>query len=147
MGEKEVIAEIEREIQKSIEDGEAVPRAWLVKRLIDRHSDIRGNDAEFAKACVRIALNAEVQRAVRAFDKKNDSDPAQGWLPGYEHIQPGYTITRDGQSIVVPTPEMTVAELRGKADELRAMAKGLQAHARELDRYAAEREEREETDE
>jgi hypothetical protein len=60
--------------------------------------------------------------------------------PGFPRIQDGYTVVREGKSVLVPTEQLTPDELRAKAKETRAMGEGHLAHADELDRLADERE-------
>lgn len=53
-------------------------------------------------------------------------------LPGFEHMQRGYQVERNGIRLLVPTDLLTDEEIEARAAEYDAMAAGCRAHAREL---------------
>lgn len=142
MKQADLIAEIEGLIISECEEQKrAVAKAWICQAILERHTRIEGADADFALLCVKEHVEDSVEQVVRRYRPKRDPrTDRQMTFPGYEFIQKVYTIDRDGESMVVPTEQMSPSELRSKAKEHRQMGAGHYAHADELDRLADERE-------
>lgn len=134
--------DLRREIHRIIDDhltaGRKIVWAWLVKDVLDRHPLPLIRDHDFNLTCRHIAVG-ECAREVLRDLKLAASDPAKvsgtGTLPGYEHLNRGYPLDRDGEIVIVPIDQMTRSERLERAQQYRAMARGCIAHARELERY------------
>lgn len=144
------LADLREEVQYVI-DAECfkaqrpVEKGWVTQFVMDAHPGIEGPDADFALLCVRECVSENVERAMRqsAATRKSREDNDRQFdfhAEGFERIQDGYIVERDGKRVLIPTALMTASELRAKAKEHRTMGDGNHAHADELDRLAAERE-------
>jgi len=127
------IKDIDRLIRElcaeKLQQGERVKQAWLAQELVQRHT--KPSDSDFS-LCAAYWTSKERVAAHFREEKNRETDDSQTKLPGFEKLQTRYLIRGE----LVPTEQLTVAEVRTKAKELRAMARGLLAHADELDRYA-----------
>ena len=130
--------EIHRIIDNHLTAGRKIVWAWLVKDVLDRHPLPLIRDHDFNLTCRHIAVG-ECAREVLRDLKLAANDPAKvastGTLPGYEHLNRGYPLERDGEIVIVPIDQMTRAERLDRAKQYRSMARGCIAHARELERY------------
>src|SRR5690242_16494126 len=139
MEAKDVVALVKETFASARDEGRVVLKSWLVQEVLSKRAPSAGDDAEFYEIAAHMTISDLVGREIRAH-KANENDPNQVTLPGYEFIQLGYSIERDGRPCYVPIVEMTTVEIRSKASELLALARGANAHAMELLRFADERE-------
>lgn len=117
-------------------NGAVVEKEWLTNAVMSDHSDVTGDDADFAVCLARSAVADRVDRYFRSVKISTDiPDPAQDPLPGFKRVQKKYVFERDGKQVIVPVDDMTDEEIDAKADEHRAMGRGHFAHADELLRY------------
>jgi hypothetical protein len=68
----------------------------------------------------------------------NDADEKKKMelvLPGFEHVQRRYIVTRNGEDVAVQTTDMTKAERVARVQLLRRRGKTCLAHADELERF------------
>jgi hypothetical protein len=137
--------EIRKEVRAVIEEALAAERpaklGWIVHEVLLHHQDLRGADAGFYLRLAHDRLPATVRDILRDFgvQAKGVSVPEQLIMPGFHRLQRGYTVDRDGEQVLVPTPQLTDAEIDEKAAEHDAMADGNREHARELRQYKAAR--------
>lgn len=129
------------EIDSALTARKVVGSSWVVHEVVQRRAVPSGADADFWMACAYVAVRTIVDKQIRDRAKgEKEESPAQISFPGYNRLQTEYTITRNGESCIVPTEQLTVKELRSKASEHRAMSEGHLAHADELEEYAETRE-------
>jgi hypothetical protein len=141
MKQQELMREVETVITERLADGKPTPMTWLVTEVLNRHQDIAGADVPFFQLCGYEHVRDTVREVFRLRKGNEAESEAQADLfPGYTHVQRSYTISRDGEQMVVRLEQMTADEIRSKASELRGFAMGAMAHARELDEYLKERE-------
>ena len=137
------LGDLNREIASKIDAYGAesgIEKQELISEVMSEHSEIEGDDSEFALVCSQEAVRVHVEKAFnRIKQKETADDDAQGKLPGFEHIQQRYIVEdADGKRIAINVNAMTSDQLSGKCKQLSGMGLGLLAHARELQRYAEE---------
>ena len=137
MKDREFNALVRLAYEQAVEDGAGgiVNRSWLTQQIMSQHSPPQGPDADFYLCGTHRAVRAEVEKHIRT--RVDDNEPT---LPGFDWVQQRYAIMRDDELCDVPTPLMSVTEIRVKAKELRRMGLGMLRHADELERYADMRE-------
>jgi hypothetical protein len=119
-------------------DGEFSKRT-LTQRLVLTHLD--ADDSDCARAAAWYAFGSLIRQGMKQFDKEApESEPSQLVLDGFDLVQRAYLVERDGESRLVRTDLMTLAEGRAKAASLRSFAQGALKHADELDAYFDARE-------
>lgn len=133
-------SEIESVIVARIDAGQILQRSWITQQVLSQHpiaADVP--DGDFFNCCARETVSNEVRR-VNALFKEEPEKVAQGSLPlaGYKYLQRAYPLTRDGELLLVPILQMTLAEIKEKAETYRRMADGCRGHADELERFAAD---------
>lgn len=151
--EAELRAELEQEISALIENREPVHPAWITHAICKRHqsglavsadnSDIvEPEDVAFWRFGGYTITRKLATACINALEPASDSDAGeeQHFLPGYQFLRPQYVVRRDEVDMMVPTEQMTPAELEAKAQQYERNSVTLAEHARELRRYAALRE-------
>lgn len=116
---------------------------WMTQAILNRHplpDDFEGEHREFSDICRFNHVRAAVRKAVNRYKVENGpQEDKQLVLPGFDHLQRGYLVTRDKQQVLVPVDLLTDEEIEGKALEYERMAEGCRAHAKELRQYMRER--------
>lgn len=74
-------------------------------------------------------------RTLRLEERDPGRVSGQGDLLGYQFLKKAYSVERNGELIIVPIQEMTIAERNERADEYVKMSEGCIGHADELRRY------------
>src|SRR3989304_5691501 len=144
MKESDVVKECKALLDAHEAAGEAKDMEWLIEELLSAHSQIDGADKDFALLAMHTAANPRWFKMARRSEriKPDGTDDRQGVIPGYEHIQRTYAVTRDGRQQSVPLDKMTSEEIREKIADYQRISKGSKEHAEELARYLEEREAR-----
>ena len=136
-----------REINKTLDDWEEEKRnlvaSWITAEICNKHCpglavDLT-EDREFWHFGGYANTRDEVRRCINERTGDKPKKDKQRWLPGFEHLQSYYMVTRDGDDIGVPTPDLSDDELRAKAIFYRNMGDGCYAHADEIERYVVTR--------
>lgn len=131
-------AELRQLIEAEIDAGRSPQRAWIAHALLCKHPLTATKDREFNMLCRNKAVNEaalEVLRTLRLEEKDPARVSGQGDLLGYEYLKKAYSVERDGELVIVPIQEMTIAERNARADEYMRMSEGCIGHADELRRY------------
>lgn len=123
---------------------ERSPQAnWIAAIIVERHplpEGYQGEDAEFTAICrwehVRYVVRKAAARFKASPQKERDE---QLILPGWDHLQKAYYVTREGVQRLVPIDQMADTEIDQKALEYKRMGEGCNAHAGELRRYLNDR--------
>jgi hypothetical protein len=131
--------EIESLIVTRIDAGQILQRSWITQEILCQHPIAVFPDSDFYRCCARETVAAAV-RKVNALFKEEPETVTQGQLPlaGYTYLQRAYPLTRDGELLLVPIMQMTLAELNDKARCYDKMSDGCRGHADELRRFAAD---------
>lgn len=137
---RDIVQEVKVVISGYIERGvDQLHPDWITTDIMNKHSDIAGDDADFAIIGCRAFVRNEVRKGI---NKIKDSDiyaPEQLIMEGFDYLQKYYAIERDGESCAVRIDCATDEELRAKAAEYMKMSVALAAHADEIYRYLAAR--------
>lgn len=114
-----------------------IGKEGLIASIMANHSDIEGDDADFALVCSHETVRSQVEAHFRKI-KRNESEPdGQLTLEGFDHLQQRYIVeSEDGERIALNVDRMSPSQLREKCAQLRAMGTALFAHADEIERYA-----------
>lgn len=130
-------------IDAGLDEGRAQPASWIVEAVMGRHPfppDWQGDDRDFAEGSCRDHVRVEVRKKLRDYKAGDENEASQApWLPGFEHVQRAYLVTRHGEATVVPLDQLTDAEIESKEAALDTMGHGCFAHRDELRRYRLER--------
>ncbi len=136
------LQDIETEVRDYIEEILKKKRPtqtdWIPEQIMAEHGEIRGSDKDWYVTAAHQHVRNTVMRVLREF-KEHASTPEQLRLPGYEHLQRGYLIERNGKSYVIAIDELTNEELLSKAVAYRSMGAGCYKHADEIERFCKER--------
>lgn len=135
----EVTREIRRMVQDKLDSGVAIRVEWLTTEIIASKDQIDGDDADFYIACGVDFIKKTVKRVIGEFEPKTEQS-AQIIMPGFDHLQKAYTVTRNEQVTLVPVTMLTDMELEMRAQEYEAMAKGCLSHAKEIRAFIMGRE-------
>ena len=117
---------------------------WIAHWICDDHATglADGADADFWRYCGYRQCRELVRRCINArAGNRPDPNEAVTALPGYEHLQSHYIVTRDGDNVGVPLHDLTDEELAAKSQMHRAMGNACHAHAAEIERYVRLRKE------
>ena len=138
--EKELTAEVAELVRRGLLEGRTVQTSWLANAVISRHELIEGDDKDFYVLCAWSHVRVIVRQVLRRYKAEPEAktDP-QIVMPGFERLQRGYLVDREKESVLVPTDQLTDAELNAKANEYGRMAEGCRLHALELRRYMMQR--------
>lgn len=139
MKQADLVAEVQRLVERRIDEGLPTEKAWLTHAILSKHTRVKGKDADWYRLCGYEHVGDTVRAVVRRYTPSEEPPDRQIVLPGFERLQSAYLIERDGKQMVVPIAQLTTAEASAKVVELRAMASGCDQHADELERYLAER--------
>lgn len=140
MKQAELLAEVERLIEDALDAKRATKKSWLVQTVLAAYGSPEGEGAEFFTLCAYEHLQDTVRSVLSRYrPKPDDESQRQLPMPGYERLQRGYLVERDGESTITPVVMMTDAEVQAKAREYRSIGDGCHAHADELERYLEER--------
>lgn len=135
-----IYTEVREFVSEKVAAGVIVRVDWLTAEYIGSKSRIDGDDYPFYHACAQAHINEVVRRVVGKYDSKPKAEnDAQLVLPGFEHLQRAYTITREGVVVLVPVDKLTDDELLQRAAEYDLMAKGCRNHAREIRQFVTSR--------
>lgn len=126
-----IYSEVRDYIQSKLDAGLILRAEWVTAEIIATKDEPECGDADFYLICARNHIGEVVKRCIGKYSTKPTTD-AQAKLPGFEHMQKGYQVERQGVRLLVPTDKLTDAELLARADEYEQMAVGCRAHAREL---------------
>lgn len=140
---------LNREINELLDtlaaEGKEWRAGWIAHEICSRHGAALADheDADFWRHCGYSDCRREVTRCInrRAGDAPKSVDVEQMTLPGYEHLQMYYVVTRDDEEVGVSIYDMTDAELEAKQAMYRAMGAACLAHAKELERFQGDRRE------
>jgi len=136
--------EIRDVVAADLEAGREINRGWLVHALLSKHPLGAIKDRDFNVLCRQSAVVdavREVLRDLKFAERSPEAVSGSGQLPlpGFKHLQRGYPVDRDGDSIIKPIQVMSDEELLAKAEVYETMADGCREHADELRRYVASR--------
>lgn len=118
-------------IQSRLDAGIILRADWVTDEILASKQEPECEDADFYLICARNHLAEVVKRCIGKYSPKPTTDE-QLKLPGFEHMQKGYQVEREGVRLLIPTDALTDAELLARAEEYDAMAIGCRAHAREI---------------
>lgn len=124
-------AEIRKFIQDRIDAGIILRAEWVTAEILGAKEEPECADADFYLICARNHIAEIVKKCIGKYSPKPTTD-AQLVLKGFEHMQSGYLVEREGVRVLVPTDLLSDAELLARAEEYDAMAVGCRAHAREI---------------
>lgn len=124
-------AEVRAYIQDQLDTGTIVQAEWVTNGFLASKAEPECDDADFYLLCARSHLAEIVKRCIGKYKPQPVTD-TQLVLPGFEHLQRGYQVEREGVRVLVPTDLLTDDEIDARAAEYEAMAAGCRAHAREL---------------
>lgn len=133
-----LLAEIEAKIEPLQADGRPIEPRWIAHEICNDHRGAiqDGDDADFWLHCGYLEARRAAGYYIRKrFEPDDDEQDRQPTLPGFEHVQTHYVVTREKQEVAVPVAEMTDAEIDARISRFRAAAVELFAHADELERY------------
>jgi hypothetical protein len=110
---------------------------WIANSVMQKYfkSLPENNDGEMLRYLSILQCRALVRKIVAKNLDGNGTDRRQFIMPGFEHLQNHYAVTREGEAVGVPLSNMTEKEIKAKSKEYRKMGDGNYAHARELDEY------------
>lgn len=132
----DVTTEIRRLVQDRVGAGISIRVEWFTQEILTMKSEIEGDDADFYVACAVDFIKDTVKRTVGEYAPKASSvTDRQIVMDGFDHMQKAYTVTRDGEQVLVPIQLLTDDEIEARALEYEAMARGCVAHAKELRAY------------
>lgn len=134
----DIFAEVRGFIQDRLDSGVILRAEWVTTEILGSKAEPECADADFYLLCARAHLSEVVKRCIGKYRAAPVSDE-QLVLPGFEHLQRGYQVEREGVRLLVPTDLLTDAEIDARADEYEAMAAGCRAHARELREFKGRR--------
>lgn len=129
-------SEVRKFVTDKVDAGVIVRADWLAKEYIDSKGSMEADEPDFYRFCALAQVNDMVRKAIGKYDTKPDTEDK---LPGFEHLQRAYTVTRDGVKLLVPVHDCADDELLERAREYEAMAKTCIAHADELRKYIKHR--------
>lgn len=135
-----IYTEVRKFVQDRVEAGVITRVEWLTSEYLAGKSDISGGDVPFYRVCALAHVNDVMKRCVGKYDAKPSKADQQLILPGFDHLQKAYTVSRDGAMLLVPVDLLTNEELLARAEEYDAMAKGCRDHAREIREFVSTRE-------
>ena len=118
-------------IQDQLDAGTIIRADWVTAGILADKAEPECDDADFYLLCARAHLAEVVKRCIGKY-KATPVRDYQLVLPGFEHLQRGYQVEREGVRLLVPTDLLTDEEIDARADEYELMAVGCRAHAREL---------------
>lgn len=129
--------EIDKIINTKVLAKEALHPAWISHQVCLAHEPglIEGDDKLFWQHTGYLTVRKAVLGRVLRVAGTTAEHVAQPTLPGFEHVQSHYIVTRDGDEIAIPTGDATDDELDLIANRLDAMADTCKAHAREVRRF------------
>lgn len=134
----EVTREIRRIVQERIDANVAIRVEWLAAEVVAMKDQVEGPDADFYIACGMDFIKSTIKNVVGEYKPKPQQN-TQIILPGFDHLQKAYTVTRNNEVVLVPVNMLTDAELELRAKEYEAMAVGCIAHADEIRTFIASR--------
>lgn len=134
-----VAATVRKIIADKIAGGQEIRVEWLTTEIVNSKSAIDGADLPFYRTCAFSHVKEIVKRSVGKYDKRDAAADAQIVMEGFAHLQVAYTVTRNGDVILVPVDQLTDQELLARAFEFDDMAKGLRKHAFEIREYVRSR--------
>lgn len=126
-------------VNESVNQGVIVHVSFIVTSMMSEVSDIEGDDADFYLACGADFISKAAKDVIKAYEPKDDK---QGQLPlmnGFKYLQSAYPVERDGERVLVPTPQISNAEFEARENELLRMAEGCLAHRVEMRDYRESR--------
>lgn len=137
---------IKQEINSILDDldkrNEIWSPRWVAHMIVNSHKDgIRnGAHADFWNHCGYSKAREMVTRCInRRAGVSKETISKQFILPGYEHAQSHYVVTRNNDEVGVPIHQCSDEELSLKANTYRKMGVACFAHADELVRYISAR--------
>lgn len=134
MNEQSITTEIRKFIADKVRNGEIVNVDWVTTEFIARKGEIHGEHFHFFLTCARKVIREIVSRVIGKYDARPITD-AQIVLPGFDHLQVAYTVSRGSEVVLVPVDQCSDGELLSRADEFDTMAKGCMKHAAELRQF------------
>jgi hypothetical protein len=143
---RQLAAEIRGIIEKGIAEGQPMPATELAAAVLALHPLPAPYDGTNVRDFVSFACYWLVREQVHKIlaNMKTRRDQRQNMLPGFERVLPAYIVMRaaiTGELVetIVPTGQMTTAELEAKAVEYDTMADGCRQHAQQLRKLALSR--------
>lgn len=135
--------EIHRVLDRLEGQGAEWRASFITEQIVRNHSEALTDDDRslFWRHCGYAETRREVTRCIntRAGDRPTEKPSEQIALPGYEHLQRYYVVTRDEEDVGVAVDQLTDMEIEAKVSRYRAMGRACFAHADELVRYRAKR--------
>lgn len=127
--------ELDELIQSTVLSGQTVFTSWIVKEIIDRHSEIYGDEVHWYRDRAFRDVHAVAGKIMRKYKQEEEEGENQLTLPGYRRLQRGYALTRESEPALVPIEDMSVNDFNCKIEQLDSMIKGCQIHKQELIEY------------
>ena len=106
----------------------------VTTHILDRHQDLRGEDADWYRGAAWNVIRDLVRREIGKYKVQPETDE-QLVLPGFSRIQRRYLIDVDGTQLAIKVEELTDEQIDAKVAEMDTMMHGLQEHIDELIRY------------
>jgi hypothetical protein len=135
---KDVSQHIQKLVNDNINSGQVVSVDWLISEILGDFHDIQGTDVDFYLICARHYIVDQAKRLINKFAPKVTQDK-QLTMEGFRYLQGAYALERGGSQVIVPTQQMTDAEIDDRAAEYEAMSNGCLGHREELLQYKASR--------
>lgn len=136
---KDLRREAQSIIDEALTQGQVINPDWIANAIVAAHplpDDFEGDDAEYTEICRWQHTRDVVRQTVGKFkEAPKSANDEQLVMPGWEHLQKGYLVTRDGEQQLVPVTRLADHELEQKANEYEQMGRGCFAHAQEIRRY------------
>ena len=125
-------------VDRRLAANEPVELNWVVHEFVQQHNNISGADVEIYRTALYSHVKNIAKRIVKRFDDESEVDQ-ETLLPGHEFLRVAYSMSRDGEQVLVPIEQCSNVELLARADEFVRNASGLKEHARELKLFVGTR--------
>lgn len=130
--------EIAAIIDRRISSDDPVQLNWIVHEFVKGHDRISGDDVDLYRTALYAFVRDRAKRMIKKYDYSDDLEQPD-LLPGHEHLRVAYSVTRDGEQMLVPIDLCSDEELLMRAGEFERSAAGLRSHAAELKEYVGAR--------
>jgi hypothetical protein len=138
MSTDNMTTEVREFIAEKLAGGHTISVNWLTHEMVGQKSDIYGSDCDFYRLCAYGHLSRVIKQCIGKYQPTPDQD-RQLVLDGFDHLQTGYPVERNGERMLVPTDQISDEELLARAAEYEEMARGCRQHAKEIRAYVKAR--------
>lgn len=140
LNDERIYSDLRKFVSDLVDSGVETPVEWITDRFLASRGEIYGEGEPVYRYCTRAHLSVIAKKVVRKYEVEaravQDEDVS---LPGFEHLQRAYTVTRSEKIVLVPIQRLTDAELLIRAEEYDQMAQGCISHANEIRRFVKAR--------